>query len=196
VKHIRTKILATSLLLAAMSPAAFASDGTITFTGLITGQTCSISGNGRPAGDFTVVLPNVSTSTLNTGGNTAGRAPFNIQLTGCTPNAGNVAVYFEPGANVDLATGRLKNSTVAVPAAGTNPGVKAAGNVQIGLLNSDMTNISVGAAFAAEPATCSPCKWRRNTAVLRPVCGNRHRHTRHYHQLGDVFHRVPVSQAI
>ncbi len=149
-KHIRTKILATSLLLAAMSPAAFASDGTITFTGLITGQTCSISGNGRPAGDFTVVLPNVSTSTLNTGGNTAGRAPFNIQLTGCTPNAGNVAVYFEPGANVDLATGRLKNSTVAVPAAGTNPGVKAAGNVQIGLLNSDMTNISVGAAVATQ----------------------------------------------
>ncbi|ELA01380.1 fimbrial protein [Cupriavidus metallidurans] len=149
-KHIRTKILATSLLLATMSPAAFAVDGTITFTGRVTGQTCTISGNGRPAGDFTIVLPTVTASTLNTAGNIAGRTPFNIRLTNCNPNTGNVAVHFEPGAAVDLGTGRLKNTVVNSPASGSTPAITGASNVQIGLLNSDMTNINVGAAFASQ----------------------------------------------
>lgn len=149
VNHHRTKILAASLLLAVLSPAASASDGTITFTGRITTNTCTISGNGGGT-DFTVALPPVSASTLATAGNIAGRTPFNFQLTGCTPATADVAVYFEPGAAVDLATGRLINTTVSAPATDDSPGITAATNVQIGVLNADLTNVAVGAAFASQ----------------------------------------------
>lgn len=148
-KNFRAKILATSLMFAAMSPAAFAADGTITFNGRVSAQTCTISGNGGGR-NFTVTLPPVSSSTLATANNVAGRTPFNIRLTACTPNTGNVAVYFEPGATVDLGTGRLINTVVTAPASGTTPAVTAATNVQIGLLNANLTNIAVGSAFASQ----------------------------------------------
>ncbi|WP_019448647.1 fimbrial protein [Cupriavidus sp. BIS7] len=148
-KNIRAKILATSLVLAAVSPAAFAADGTITFTGRVSAQTCTISGDGGGR-NFTVTLPPISSSTLATANNVAGRTPFNIRLTGCTPNTGNAAVHFEPGATVDLGTGRLRNTVVTAPASGSTPAVTAAGNVQIGLLNADLTSIAVGSAFASQ----------------------------------------------
>lgn len=140
-KNIRAKILATSLVLAAVSPAAFAADGTITFTGRVSAQTCTISGNGGTSRNFTVTLPPASASTLAADGNFAGRTPFNIRLTNCTPNTGNVAVFFESGPNVDQATGRLRN---------TATGSGAATNVQVGVLNADLTNIAVGLTFASQ----------------------------------------------
>lgn len=148
-KNARKKLLAASLLLAAASPAAFAADGTITFNGRITAQTCRIAGNGGAA-NFTVTLPTVSASTLRANGNAAGRTPFDIRLTNCTPNTGNVAVFFESGPNVDLATGRLRNTVTAVAATGNTPAVVPATNVQVALLNADLSAISVGAAFAAQ----------------------------------------------
>ncbi|ODV40929.1 fimbrial protein [Cupriavidus sp. UYMMa02A] len=111
---------------------AFAADGTITFNGTITAQTCTINGNGTGSKDFTVTLPKVSASTLGTAGQTAGRTPFNISLSDCTPNAGAVKTYFEPGPTTDTATGRL------------NLNAGGASNVQIGLLNSDFTPIKAG----------------------------------------------------
>lgn len=116
---------------------AAAADGTITFSGNITAQTCTISGNGGGK-DFTVILPTVSASTLQTAGQTAGRTPFNIQLTGCTPSSGNVHTFFEAGPTTDPATGRL------IVAAG------GATNVQIGLQNGDMTDIRAGFADTAQ----------------------------------------------
>jgi len=148
VKNIQTKILA-SLAFATLSSAAFASDGTITFTGRLTSQTCTISGNGG-GNNFTVPLPTLSTSALAANGNVAGRTPFNIRLTDCTPNTGNVAVYFEPGATVDMATGRLINMVVNTPATATAPAIVAAQNVQVGLLNDTLGNIALGSAFAAQ----------------------------------------------
>ena len=146
---LRRSALAASLMFGALTPAAFASDGTITFTGRITTQTCTISGNGG-GNNFTVALPTVSTAALGTAGNMAGRTPFNIRLAGCTPNAGNVAVYFEPGATVDTTTGRLINTAAATPAADDVAAVPAATNVQVGLLNANMSNIAVGSAFATQ----------------------------------------------
>lgn len=148
-KRIHARILAVSVLLAAASPATFAADGTITFTGRVTGQTCTIAGNGA-ASDFTVALPTVGASTLNAAGNTAGRTAFNITLSGCTPATGNVAVYFEAGTNTDLTTGRLRNAAVAAPAVGDTPAVTPAGNVQIGVLNADFSPISIGSAAASQ----------------------------------------------
>lgn len=124
------KILRGSAILAVAATTAVvsslscqAADGTITFTGKVTDQTCTIS---TPGGNnFTVTLPTVSASTLAEQSATAGRTPFAINLTKCSK--GQVATYFEPGATVDFNTGRLKNQ------AQTN----AANNVQIQLLGSN-----------------------------------------------------------
>ena len=110
-KFTRSGVLATAIAVAAAMPAVSqAADGTITFTGQITSQTCTISGNGAGK-NLTVTLPTVSTSALATAGTTAGRTPFNIALSNCTPNSGNVSTYFEPGATVDTATGQLVNAS-------------------------------------------------------------------------------------
>lgn len=116
-----------SLVLSATAISTFsaqATDGTITFNGKVTDQTCTIS---TPQGkDFTVTLPTVSTSTLGSANATAGRTPFSINLTKCAK--GQVAAYFEPGATVDYKTGRLNNQAKTED---------AATNVQIQLLGSN-----------------------------------------------------------
>src|SRR5690606_11398524 len=97
------------LMLAIVPLAANAADGTITFVGQVTDKTCTIA---TPGGvNQVVTLPTVSRATLGAAGATAGRTPFSINLTGCS--AGDVATYFEPGATVDFATGRLVNQATA-----------------------------------------------------------------------------------
>lgn len=116
---------------------AAAADGTITFNGMVTDQTCTINGNGSGAKDFLVTLPTVSASALPDG-EAAGATPFHIQLTACTPASGNVHTYFEPGVTTDSTTGNL------ILAAG------GAANVQIELLNKDSSKINPGFADAAQ----------------------------------------------
>ncbi|MGO4396161.1 fimbrial protein [Variovorax sp. M-6] len=134
-KLLSTLILASTAMVAQV---ASAHDGTITFNGQVTAQTCTINGNGTGAKDFTVTLPSVSTSALAAAGQTAGRTAFNIALSACTPDSGNVHTYFEPGLTTDGATGNLK-----LDAGGAN-------NVQIGLLNGDFTPIKAGFADASQ----------------------------------------------
>lgn len=136
-KFNRTGMITAAALAAALPMAAHAADGTITFTGTIVSQTCTINGNGSGSKDFTVALPTVSASALNGAGQTAGRTPFNIQLTGCS-GTGNVHAYFESGATTDAGTGNLK----------LNAG--GADQVQIGLLNDDLSPIAMGAADASQ----------------------------------------------
>jgi major type 1 subunit fimbrin (pilin) len=137
------KTILSAALVAVMGVAAFApqaakaSDGTITFKGNITAQTCTISGNGGGP-NFTVTLPTVSTSSLTASGNVAGATPFSIALTNCSPDSGNVSTYYEAGTTIDTATSYLKNFT------GT------ATNVEVGLLNSDSTPIKLGMAQAGQ----------------------------------------------
>ncbi len=119
-------------------PASFAADGTITFSGMVTAQTCTIAGNGG-ASSFTVALPTVMASSLAAAGAASGRTPFSIGLSACNPGTGNVSVYFEPGETTDPSTGRLVN----VAAGGAT-------NVQIVLLNADATNIQAGAAYPSQ----------------------------------------------
>lgn len=125
-------IMAASSMFAAST--ASAADGLISFEGEITDQTCRI--NGGTGQNFTVTLPKVSSSALVNPGTWAGRTAFNIQLTDCNPLVGPVAVYFEPGAETDIATGRLN----------VDRGTGLATNVQVALLNSDTTDIRVGSA--------------------------------------------------
>lgn len=111
--------------------AANAADGTITINGLVTDKTCDIV---TPQGkDFTVTLPTVSKQTLSKAGDVAGRTPFTINLAKCSE--GKVATYFEPGATVDFASGRLNNQDTA-----------GAKNVQVQLLGSNNQFVPVLAA--------------------------------------------------
>jgi major type 1 subunit fimbrin (pilin) len=117
--------------------AAFAVDGMVVFNGNITAQTCTISGNGGGS-SFTVPLPTVSTSALSNDGSAAGGRPFDITLTNGSPDSGTASTYFEPGVDVNPATGRLRN----------NQG--SASNVEVRLRNEDRSIIQLGAAQSAQ----------------------------------------------
>ncbi len=139
-----------------------ASDGTITFTGAVTANTCTISvtSNGvtTASPNATVALPTVSTGALTNAATktTAAGTFFNIALTGCTAVAdigGNTApasvgVYFEAGPNVDTLTGGLIN------AAGTS-------NVEVNLYLASKaavvtTQVTPGSSVAQAPVITLP----------------------------------------
>lgn len=132
-------ILATSAVILGLSTAN-ASDGTITITGNITDKTCSVDSKSK---DLTVTLPTVSATSLAPG-QTAGRTPFTISLTGCSE--GNVATYFEPGATVDFESGRLNNAT------------GSASNVQIQLLGDNNAVIPLLAKSGTSQANSQEVK--------------------------------------
>lgn len=111
-----------------------AADGEVQITGMVTANTCSVTSG--TAGIHTVTLPTVMSSTLSQAGNTAGRTPFSVELASCSPDTGNVALYFEPGTNTDMITGRLNNTGAAT-------------NVQVGLLNSSMAPIQLNQSSTA-----------------------------------------------
>lgn len=126
-------VAAAAAGIAAASPA-FAVDGTINFSGSVTGTTCRINGVTTGPASISVTLPNVSTTSLSTVGATAGYTPFAISLSQCAANT-KATTYFEQGGNIDSATGNLKNTASG-----------GAANVQIQLLNGDNTAITLNGA--------------------------------------------------
>ncbi|EDT42061.1 fimbrial protein [Burkholderia ambifaria] len=115
-----------------------APDGTITFKGNISAQTCTVSGNGGGK-DFTVTLPSVSVSTLSAAGQVSGRTPFTIALTNCSTKTGVVHTFFESGPTTNQEIGTLELQ-----------GADAAKNVQVQLLNADHSPIKAGAEDASQ----------------------------------------------
>ncbi|WP_334042412.1 fimbrial protein [Burkholderia ambifaria] len=143
-----TALSAVALMLATTG-VAYASDGTITFTGAVVASTCKVNGG---TGDLAVALPHVATNQLTSTGQTAGRTPFTLSLSGCTspvdaegkPVANvptKVAVVFEPGPNVNLTTGRLKPT-----------GTGAAANIEVGIQTDGYKDIKIGADAASQGA--------------------------------------------
>ncbi|MGC1457944.1 MAG: hypothetical protein WA825_06680 [Steroidobacteraceae bacterium] len=97
-----------------------ASDGTITFTGAVTANTCTINVNGSGTADGAVTLPIVSVSALTnaTASKTSAAGTFfNIKISNCVATNADVGgavpttvqVYFEAGPNVDVTSGGLIN---------------------------------------------------------------------------------------
>lgn len=129
------KIILAASALALGSVAAHAADGTVTINGKVTDQTCEVSANSK---DITVTLPTVGVGSLATAGTTAGRTPFTINLEKC--KAGQVSAFFEPGGNVDAASGRLNNTG-------------GASNVQVQLLSDSSVVIPVLANAAQAAVT-------------------------------------------
>lgn len=120
-KKPRVSKLACAIIALTIPVSAQASDGTITFSGAVTGSTCTVKLNGGTASG-TVTLPTVSTAALDAAGKTAGATAFTLDISGCAFSGSDAAVtaYFEAGANVDATTGRLNNTL-------------GAGNVQLQL---------------------------------------------------------------
>jgi major type 1 subunit fimbrin (pilin) len=122
-----------------------ASDGTITFTGAVTANTCTVVVNGTTA-DATVALPTVSMAALTNAaasGATAAKTTaagtfFNMTVSACpavpvgdiTPHAtpSTVRIYFEAGPNVDVLTGGLINTLTG-------------SNVEVNLYNASSASI-------------------------------------------------------
>ncbi len=123
--------LATAVAICAMfiGTSAYASDGTITFTGTISSATCTVKLNGGSS-TGTVALPNVSNSVLATATTVAGATAFAINLSSCTTGK-TVNAFFEAGTTVDLLTGNLINTGTAT-------------GVEVQLLTASATPISVG----------------------------------------------------
>lgn len=99
--------LASTLVLLVMASHAYASDGTINFTGAISNVTCTITATGG-TNIGNVTLPTVSQSALKSVGDTAGTTQFSIKLSSCsgTPAPTQAAAWFETGTDVNAA-GRL-----------------------------------------------------------------------------------------
>ncbi|MET3228981.1 UNVERIFIED_ORG: major type 1 subunit fimbrin (pilin) [Burkholderia sp. 1263] len=132
-KTLLSSAFAAAALIALTGPA-HAADGQIDFAGSVIASTCVIDAG---VTNKTVGLPAVAATTLATAGSSAGRTPFDIQLSACDQDI-SVAAVFEPGATVNPATGRL-----IVDAGGAT-------NVEIGLLNNDFGHIQLGAAESAQ----------------------------------------------
>ncbi len=92
-----------------LSPAAQASDGTITVTGQVTASTCAISLDAGAA-NTTVLLPTVSTSALPAVGSVAGATPLTFSYSGCSSGLTSATVYFEASGTQDFNTGCLTNT--------------------------------------------------------------------------------------
>ncbi|WP_104656246.1 fimbrial protein [Ralstonia insidiosa] len=99
----------TAVVLPALVPVAHASEGTVDFQGKLVAQTCTVRTVGT-AGN-TVMLPTLSTSLLQTAGQTAGRTRFNISLTNCAGAAKSAAAFFEDRYWTDKTTGNLTYGT-------------------------------------------------------------------------------------
>lgn len=132
----KIKVIALATFVSAVfAGSAMAYDGTITFTGKVVAQTCTVNTNDI---NLEVTLPTVATSSLKDNGATSGMTPFAIRLTNCATSmlgssmlgSENVKAYFEPSTNIDLVTHNLKNTALS----------NKADNVQIQLLNSNGTS--------------------------------------------------------
>lgn len=128
------KTLLATALVAVIAATAFAptaqaaNSGTITISGKVLSDTCTVSVNNGA----TVALPTVMTASLGTVGATAGTTPFTIALSGCDANTTSAAMSFS-GANIDAGTGNLKNT------------IAGGSNVQVQLLNgASVINASSG----------------------------------------------------
>ena len=132
-------ILGLAISAALCAPmAAQASTGTITFAGALKSSTCVVTAPG--AGSFTVTLPTLATSALGALGSVAGATPFSITVSNCESGITSFTPFFEAGLYTDYTSGRLNIAT----------GAGNATNVQLQLLNSDLSVIDVAKAYGSQ----------------------------------------------
>jgi major type 1 subunit fimbrin (pilin) len=127
---VKNNILAALIAVAVASPLlANAADGTITFAGSVTANTCVIKVNDGSSTN-TVTLPSVNAALLNASGKTAMPTDVRIGLSACT-GVTSARAFFETGPNVTTDTKNLKNNGTAT-------------NVEVQLLTPASTAIAIG----------------------------------------------------
>ena len=96
-----------------------ATNGTVTFNGKLSDQTCQVTLNGGSSASGTVTLPTVQKVLLASFSATAGKTPFTLNLTGCkaSTSAFGVTAYFPMSAYASNATGVLFNQETGATAA-------------------------------------------------------------------------------
>lgn len=152
-KRLLSAALITGLSVAAFAPnAAHAVDGTITFSGKISANTCTVgsSVNGvAGASSFTVTLPTVNAAALGSANTVAGTTPFAIALTSCSAGMTSVKAYFEPTSAIN-GSGRLASGVAGV---------------DLQLLNDSGTAINLNTQANATSATVVSTKATLNYSV-------------------------------
>jgi major type 1 subunit fimbrin (pilin) len=153
-KHIKLAsalVVAMGIAAVGVASAAASTGGTITFTGAVTDQTCTVTGgagtNGG-TGNFTVALDPVPASALAAAGETTGNKPFQIIIGGpgqTTCQEGKVATlsFQTSSPQIDPATGALKN---ALSGQATNVEVQVMDNNNAAIALNDPSN---GVTFPA-----------------------------------------------
>jgi len=94
---------ATAVAVAATAPSGHAATGTITFTGAITGNSCTVQVDGAGTGDAATALPVVDTAAFGPNGapkTIAAGTFFNISLSNCVSPETRVLANFEAGPTV------------------------------------------------------------------------------------------------
>jgi major type 1 subunit fimbrin (pilin) len=160
-KHIKLAsalVVAMGIAAAGVASAAASTGGTITFTGAVTDQTCTVTGgagtNGG-TGNFTVALDPVPASDLAAAADTAAQKQFQIVIGGpgqTTCQDGKVATLsFVPSSpQIDPATGALVN---ALTGQATNVEVQVLDNNQAAIALNDPANGVTFPAIANNTAT-------------------------------------------
>lgn len=115
-------ILFTSFasILAMTNMAHAASKGTLTFSGKLTDQTCSVVLNGSSSASGTVKLPTMPIALLATLNSVAGQTPFTLNLTGCkasTTTFGVTAYFPNNAAYISTRSSTLLNQETGTTAA-------------------------------------------------------------------------------
>ena len=148
--------LAMGLGFASHANAAAISGGTITFTGLVTDDTCPVTGGAGTDGgknDFIVALTSVNTSDLAVAGAAAGKKPFDVIIGGAGSGCDTTKVasmkFLPSSPRVDALTGTLTNA-LAGEATNTNIQLLDATDAVINL--ADAANEST-ADFVGDSAT-------------------------------------------
>lgn len=150
-KHLAiSAALAAGLGIATINPAQAANDGTINIVGTVTNTTCTVDGHAPGSGlaDHDVDLLGVPQSQLDTAGKKGGDKLVTIRIGGpteanCT-NGDHAFVRFDPASpNIDLSTGRLKNTATAGPAANVMVEIANGNGVAIDLANDDSAGYEI-----------------------------------------------------
>ncbi|TBL73433.1 type 1 fimbrial protein [Obesumbacterium proteus] len=113
------KLLILSML-AACSLSAFASDGDITFVGVVTASACTLNGfnGGTTKSGATMILPPVTPSSFSSAGGYAGMTDFTIDLKDCDITTQQNAQVTFSGSPDSLNNKILKNGSTADSASG------------------------------------------------------------------------------
>jgi len=151
----------STFLMSVLAQAAMANDGKIDFTGGVTASTCEVMvNNGK--NDATVNLPVVSSTLLEKAEDTAGRTFLNFSLKNCVIGKDekilSASIYFVAGSTINTA-GRLDNTTKKAEG-GTE-------NVDLQILNSDLTPLDLSVGAGAQGAKPIPIDVASGTATIR-----------------------------